>query len=144
MDLFNAFAVRELEELHSALTRELSSIESQQRQYKKNKTLVDDLFYPFKKALAFLRQFIDYRSTFKLLADSHCLIKAATLADEQSYKEKDAVRVSLRVVELLEMIRNKIVRMQESSISNTFLTSGLQVQERQFKCWVYSIKNGWI
>lgn len=56
---------------------------------------------PIKRAAAMVSQFHSLLSTLHLLSEVKLLISIIGLADEQAFREKDAVRVSGRIVELL-------------------------------------------
>lgn len=58
-----------------------------------------------KKAEAMLLQIRESIKIFKELSEISYLVRVLVLSDEQAYKEKDAMRMSSRSVELLEMVR---------------------------------------
>lgn len=70
-------------------------------------------------------------------------MRVILLSDEQASKEKDNIKVSPRVSELMDMINEKVKKIKAKTIKGG-IKQELQGFENRLSGWLASMREGWI
>lgn len=144
MDLFSQYATSYLENIHSQVSSRLTLAMEYESKYSSKKSIFIDAFIYFKRVKAYLLHQLAAVEVLKLLQDASCLIRIIALADEQVYRESDSVKVDLHLIDLLELLREKIVKLKSISSTTSILKVQLQTYQKRLSGWLFSIRKGWI
>lgn len=106
--------------------------------------MIQDIFIYFKKAKAYVVQFNEIVSLLNLLEEENYLIRTIVTADEHSFKEKESIKTTTKVSELLNMVRSKLLELKSQAITRGPILSELQIYEKKMESWLFSMRNGWV